>query len=151
MLLCALFALSSGCATAAQQRSEPISESLRRQCGLPSADSKVRMTAAATLFEAIVSVAGERGWKVDACSIERGLLTTTFSGIGEDLRRRRVVRVLKAGNNVALRVQHVVQRRSVEGSQVFWFEVEEQEILRAQSRQEREIARAIERRFHRLR
>lgn len=109
------------------------------------------MTAAATLFEAIVSVAGERGWKVDACSIERGLLTTTFSGIGEDLRRRRVVRVLKAGNNVALRVQHVVQRRSVEGSQVFWFEVEEQEILRAQSRQEREIARAIERRFHRLR
>ena len=152
--------LSAGCGASGQAArgagdGAGLPDELRQRCGLDARQSAPEGSTednADTLFRAMVAELHEQGMTLDACSAERRFLTTGFVAVNPELRRRYTGRVLTRHANVALNLNAVVQRRTVEEGQTFWFDVEDdREILRRKKAEEVELSRRIERRFHQLR
>lgn len=100
------------------------------------------------LYDAIVAETKARGWGIEVASEKYYLVNTEYETLNARFRKRRLMRVILLPRGGALRVKVEHERDVGTPEQPQWVLVEDAITNQREDKEELEIARAIEKRFH---
>ena len=103
------------------------------------------------LFRAIIAECEARGYELATVSEQFFMVVTESEPVSAKLRKKRLIKIIVLPRGGALNVQVVYERDAGVGGQSEWKVVESESIRERASKEEMEIARAIEKRFHTMR
>lgn len=102
------------------------------------------------LYLAVVETFEERGIPIDVASEKFMIVTSKYRKVSERLRRRFTARIVRMrGGATALRIKAEHERRHGRGDDVVWKTVDSDILQERAEKEELELARAAEKRFHR--
>lgn len=107
-----------------------------------------KRSTALQLYDAIVAETRARGWPIETASEKYYLVNTAHESLNERFRKRRIMRVVILPRGGALRVKVEHERNVGSQEQPQWVVVEDAITAAREDKEELELARAIERRFH---
>lgn len=107
-----------------------------------------KRSSADRLFEAIVHESHARKFKMDTSSAKFRIVSTQFEKIAPRLRKRRIMRVVLLPRGGALHVRVEYQRNLGAVGESTWVALEAKDVRKEAAKEEIELARAIEKRFH---
>lgn len=145
LLVCALtMALSVGLGAGCDKQPKPDASRTLTKDG-----SKVpKRSTALQLYDAILAETRARGWPIETASEKYYLVNTAHELLNERFRKRRIMRVVILPRGGALRVKVEHERNVGSEEQPQWVVVEDAITAAREDKEELELARAIERRFH---
>lgn len=97
------------------------------------------------LFDAIVAELESRGYTLETVSEQFYTVITSYEDVSARLRKRRIVKIIVLPRGGALNVRVSYER---DGGEESWTEVSDERTRERASKEEMELARAIEERFH---
>ena len=137
--------LGGACASSSGAKASPGATSSEQT---PPASSPPARTTAERLYDAILAETRARGWAVETASPKYYLVNTEYELLNPRFRKRRTMRVMVFPRGGALRVKIVHERDVGQAGAEQWVVVDDPITSAREEREELDLARAIERRFH---
>ena len=146
--ICIAVASSAGCRHGQQKGTDTKQASVEGSASSTGDGGEAARTSSEQiLFDAIVAELRARGHELETISEQFLVVVTAYEGVSARLRKRRVVKIIVLPRGGALNVRVSYER---DGGEANWKEVTDEQTRARASKEEMELARAIEQRFHAL-